>query len=140
MANTANLTIGAASVTWKGNDLGHTMGGVTFTYDIETEDLKADQFTGVVDRALTSENLEVTMQLAETKSVDVLRFAFAGSEYETSGANKSLKFGRESGFLIHGDRGGTLTLHPLNRAAGDYTEDVTLYNAAPVDSVELNYE
>lgn len=140
MANTANLTIGGVTGTFGGTDLGHLMGGATFTYDIDTEDIKADKFAGVVDRALTSENLEIVLQMAETKAAAVMRYAFAGGEYDTSGANKQIKFGRNTGYLIHAGRGAQLVLHPIANAANDESEDVVIYNAAPVDSVELNYE
>lgn len=140
MANTANLTIGGVSAAFGGTDLGHLMGGATFTYDVDTEEIKADKFAGVVDYALTAENLEITINMAETKAAAVLRYAFAGGEYDSSGSNKQIKFGRNTGYLIGAGRGAQLVLHPYANAANDESEDIVIYNAVPVDSVELNYE
>ena len=137
MATASNVRIGACAITYKGTDLGHTLGGVTFTYEPDYEDLKVDKWAGPIDKALTAENLSVTIRLAEPQ-VARLRHAIAAGTYDSSGATPSLELGKSTGFL-GSTVAGHLRLHPQNLSDSDQSEDIHIFKAVAVDEVELEF-
>ena len=137
MADASNVRIGACTVTFRGTDLGHTLGGVTFNYEPDYEDLRVDKWAGPIDKALTSENLTITVRLAEPQ-VQRLRYAIAAATYDSSGANSSLELGKSTGFL-GSSVAGHLRLHPQRLTNTDQSEDINIFKAVPVDEVELEY-
>lgn len=138
MANAGNVRIGESTLTFNGADLGHTMGGVKFTYTPDTEDLKVDKYAGPIDIALTKEDLVITAQLAEPV-VDILKQVYFGGAYATGAGKKQIQLGTTTGKLASTLAAGLL-IHPRAKATSDESEDVLIFKAAPVDEVELNYE
>lgn len=136
--NAQNVRIGDATLTFDGVLLGHTLGGVKFTYTPEEEDLRVDKYAGSIDSALTSENLVITVTMAEPV-VDMLRYAFVGGTYATGSGKKQIQLGTTTGVLAT-SRAKGLLLHPRTLSASDTSEDVYIFKAAVVDEVELNYE
>lgn len=137
MANTANVRIGEATLTWNGVDLGHTMGGGKVNYKPKNEDLMVDKYAGPIDAALVSEELTVEFSLAEPV-VDTLRYAYFGSAYATGAGKKQLQLGTTTGVLASSKAAGLL-IHPRSKGT-DESEDIYLFKAAAIDEVELNYE
>lgn len=139
MANINNVRLGVCSINWKTQDLGHTLGGVTFTYERSFSQLKVDKYgDNEVDAALTGTSLKISVKVAEPVAALIQRFVPEGTNL--SGAN-----GQQVGFASgEGDTmrayAGLLTLHPLNKAASDTSEDISVYLAYPSGNNKLNYE
>lgn len=139
MANIANVRIGDCDVFFGGVHLGHTKGGVEFTFEREFEDLTVDKYGNMpVDMALTGQNLTIKAFLAEITN-DVMNVAIPEGNYALGSVDDKLGMGRDSGYLLRQDAQ-TLRLHPRNKAANDYSEDVNIWKAASVENVELAYK
>lgn len=136
MADATNVRIGACQVWYKGVDIGHTQGGVTFSYSPDYTELKVDKWASAVDMALSGEEVTVTIRLAEPQAAR-LRYAIAAGNYEPTGS-PTHEFGRSTGFL-GSSFAGTLRLHPLALANSNQAEDIHIYKAVAVDDVELEY-
>lgn len=139
MPNIQNVRIGPCSITWKTQDLGHTQGGVKLTYERKMTDLTVDKYgDSPVDKALTGVNLKAVFKMAEPVVALLQRVNPEG--LNTSGVNgQQLGLGADAGYSARGDAG-LLVLHPLNKTAGDLSEDINIYLAVPTQNTELNYE
>lgn len=139
MSNINNLRMSAATITFGGVSLGHTQGGVTFSYEPSTEDLLADQYGETpIDKVLTGETLTIQANLAEAV-VGVLNSAMPAGAHALGGAGERLGMGTDAGYSLRADSK-QLVLHPVDKAIGDTSEDVVIYKAVVADTVELNYE
>lgn len=139
MANIQNVRIGDCDVFFDGVHLGHTKGGVEFTFEREFEDLTVDKYLNMpVDMALTGQNLLVKAYLAEITN-DVLNVAIPEGGYALGSADDKLGLGTDSGYLLAADAK-ALRLHPRNKAATDYSEDIYLHKAISVENVELAFK
>jgi hypothetical protein len=130
MANAQNIKIGHANVIWKGVDLGHTMGGITVSYEPEYTDIKANDFSGVIDKVLTAEKWTITVPLAESTLANITKAIGTASATSATLSKVGSKTGKRLNAVA-----GELFLNPT-----DGSEDVVFYKAVPVESVELNYE
>lgn len=138
MSNIANGRMSAAAITFNGQSLGHTTGGVTFHYEPQTDPIKFDQFGDTpVDMILHGETLQIVVNLAEPV-VDILQAAIAAG-VQVGSTGKRLHLGKDAGFSYR-SVAAQLVLHPMDKGAGDQSEDVTIYKAVAADPVELNYE
>lgn len=139
MANIANVRIGDCDVFLDSVHLGHTKGGVEFTFEREFEDLTVDKYGSMpLDMALTGQNLLIKAFLAEITN-DVLNVAIPEGNYALGSSDDKLGLGRDSGYLLRADAK-PLRLHPRNRAATDYSEDVYIWQAVSVENVEMGYK
>lgn len=139
MANIANVRIGDCDVFYGGVALGHTKGGVEFTFEREFEDLTVDKYGNMpIDMALTGQNLTIKAFLAEITN-DVMNVAVPEGKYVLGSADDKLGLGADSGYLLRQDAK-TLRLHPRNRAANDLSEDVNIWLAVSVENIELAYK
>lgn len=143
MPSLSNVKIGVCSVTLGGVDLGHTKDGVSFKIDRKFKDLTVDQYGDTpVDFALTGQEVTVEVPLAEV-TLDNLNVAVPEGAHAQAGSGVTLKerlgIGTDSGYLLSADAK-QLILHPTSKAAGDDTEDITLYKVVPVDAIALDYK
>ena len=139
MSNINNLRMGVCTVTYGGVSVGHTKGGVTFKYEPKFEDLMADQYGETpIDKVLTGENVTVEANLAEPQ-VTTLNIAMPAAANTHGSSSERLAFGTDTGYSSRSDAK-ALVLHPVDRAATDYSEDITLYKAVASDAVEIKYE
>lgn len=139
MSNIQNGRMSAAAITFNGQSLGHTTGGVTFHYEPQTDPIKFDQFGDTpVDMILHGESFQIVVNLAEPV-VDILQAAIPGGTQITNSGNKRLNIGKDAGFSLR-TVAAQLVLHPLDKTLNDLTEDVVLYKCVVADTVELNYE
>lgn len=139
MANIANVRIGDCDVFLNEVHLGHTKGGVEFTFEREFEDLTVDKFGSMpLDMALTGQNLLIKAYLAEITN-DVLNVAIPEGAYALGSEDDKLGLGTDAGYLLKQDAK-PLRLHPRNKAADDYSEDVYIWLAASVENVEMGYK
>lgn len=139
MANIANVRIGDCDVFLDEVHLGHTKGGVEFTFEREFEDLTVDKYGNMpLDMALTGQNLLIKAFLAEITN-DVLNVAIPEGAYALGSEDDKLGLGRDSGYLLRNDAK-PLRLHPRSRAADDHSEDVYIWQAVSVENVEMGYK
>lgn len=139
MANIQNVRIGDCDVFLNEIHLGHTKGGVEFTFEREFEDLTVDKFGNMpLDMALTGNNLLIKAFLAEITN-DVLNAAIPEGKYATGASDDNLGLGTDSGYLLRDDAQ-PLRLHPRNRAADDFSEDIYIWLAVSVENVEMAFK
>lgn len=145
MATTANVKIGDVEVYLDFGDgngeqyLGHTKGGVEFTYEREFEDLTVDKYgSAPVDKSLTGTKLMAKAMLAEPTNTN-LSHAVKEGLYAENANDSKIGFGTESGYLAS-DNEATMRLHPRKNAADSRDEDVYLWRVHGVESIALNYK
>lgn len=139
MANIANVRIGDCDVFIDEVHLGHTKGGVEFSFEREFEDLTVDKYGNMpLDMALTGQNLLIKAFLAEVTN-DNLNVAIPEGNYALGTSDDKLGLGRDAGYLLRQDAK-PLRLHPRSRAESDLSEDVYIWLAASVETVELGYK
>jgi len=139
MANIANVRIGDCDVFLNEIHLGHTKGGVEFTFEREFEDLTVDKYGNMpVDMALTGQNLLIKAFLAEVTN-DNYNVAIPEGAYALGSSDDKLGLGRDAGYLLRQDAK-PLRLHPRNRAANDLSEDIYIWLAASVENVEMGFK
>lgn len=139
MANIANVRIGDCDVFLNEVHLGHTKGGVEFTFEREFEDLTVDKYGNMpLDMALTGQNLLVKAFLAEITN-DVMNVVVPEGAYALGSEDDKLGLGRDAGYLLRQDAK-PLRLHPRSKAADDNSEDVYIWLAVSVENVEMGYK
>lgn len=135
-----NVRLGACSIVYNSVNLGHTKGGVAFKFERAMEDLTVDKYgTMPIDKVMSGANLTIEVNLAEPQ-VDQLRYAIPEGDFQSGAQGKRLGLGTDSGFSMRSNVAAQLTLHPLDRAASDSSEDVVIYKAVSTEPVELNYK
>lgn len=136
MADATKIQLGPCSVTYKGVDLGHTIGGVTVTYTPEYYETKVDKFgSSVVEKFLTGERLMAECNLAEFTLAN-LEVAIAKG---TQVADDSVSIGSVAGKRAS-ETAGLLVLHPLALAASDRNSDVAIYKAVVTGELKLEHK
>lgn len=119
--------------------LGQTKGGVEFTFEREFEDLTVDKWgSSPLDMALTGNNLLIKVFLAEVNT-ERLSYAMPEGRYAESGDDSKLGLGSTSGYLASTDEG-ILRLHPRRNAANDRDQDIYIWKAVSIESVEQAFK
>ncbi len=138
MASIQNVTIGPATLTYKGIVLGHTLGGAKLSYDRKFKELNVDQYgQSMVDMALISNDLRIEVTLAEPV-VAQIQYAVPEATYTTGVGGAKLALGSDAGVTLR-QYAGELVLHPQAKATNDRTQDVTIYLAVAIDKLEMDY-
>lgn len=139
MANVQNVRIGDSDVFLDDVHLGHTKGGVEFTFEREFEDLTVDQHgSSPLDMALTGQNLLIKAFLAEITN-GILNSVIPEGEHAVGGAAEKVGLGTDSGYLLRQDAK-PLRLHPRNKAADDNSEDIYIWLAVSMENVEMAFK
>lgn len=139
MANIQNVRIGDCDVFLNEIHLGHTKGGVDFKFERSFEDLTVDKYGETpIDMALTGQNLVVEANLAEVTN-DVFNVAVPEGVYAVGSLDDKLGLGTDSGYLLRQDAK-PLRLHPRNKAATDYSEDIYVWLAVSSEPLELGFK
>jgi len=137
MPDATNIKIGACSVTFNSVNLGHTKGGVEFTYSPEYADITADQYgTTPVDKALTGETVTVKVPLTETQVANLAVAVPMGTVVGASDGRVTV--GKDAGARLSASAH-ALVLHPLVNSGTDYSDDIVLYKAAVHGEVVLPF-
>ena len=132
-----NVKIGDVQIFADGTDIGHTLGGATFTFEKEFAELKVDQYSSPVDYALSAEKLMIKVTLAEPTTLNLSR-AIPQGDYDSGGVDDKLTLGTDTGYLLSQDAV-ELRLHPRAKGATDYSEDIYIWRAIVKENVELSY-
>lgn len=83
MGTKANVLVGVAAVTIDSVPVGYTVDGVTMTIRTELADIKVEELVGTINRTMTDQEVEVTMNLAEGTLAN-LAAAIPGSTLQSS--------------------------------------------------------
>ena len=134
MADATKIQLGVCSVTYKGVDLGHTIGGVTVTYTPEYHETKVDKYgSSVVEKFLVGERIVAKGSLAEwtlaNLQVAISQGTLQGDDSVSIGSVAGKKASLTAGLLV---------LHPL--AAGAVTVrdfDVCIYKAVVTNELAI---
>jgi len=137
MASITNVRVSAATIRFKGNDLGHIQGGVTIIYSPEYHDVQVDKYgSSIAEKVLTGENLKVECNLVESTVANYL----IGIPASTSaGAGDRATIGRQAGRRMSTDAG-ELVVHPEENGATDYSDDVVIHKAVASADMESAFE
>ena len=133
MADIDNVKLGPCSVKFDDDDLGHSIGGCTVSYEPEYHDIKVDKYGNTVaEKILIGEALKVTVPLAEST---LANFEIAVPASSDVGSGRAT-IGKEAGerMLQYAKE---LVLHPSQNAANDLSEDVVLHKALVAEAVEF---
>lgn len=134
MSNALNVKLGVCSVTYKGVDLGHTIGGVSVVYTPEFYDSKVDAFGSTpVEQFLVGENISVECQLAEFTLAN-LQVAINQS---TLVGDDSISVGSKAGKRAS-ENAGLLVLHPINSSGLE--DDVSVYKAVVTGELQIEHK
>lgn len=137
MADATKIQLGVCSVTYKGTDLGHTIGGVTVAYKPSFHKTKVDKYgESVVEQFLIGEELTAKLSLAEFTIANLLAAINQGNAQ----ADDAVSVGSYAGKRASANAG-LLVLHPLNSPASDTRQfDVSIYKAIPTGDLEIEHK
>lgn len=137
--NITNVRMGVCSIVFNGVDCGHTLGGTKVTITRKLTPLKVDKYgDSPVDEVVTDVQMVVDAKVAEPV-VSLIKTAMPEGDYEQGASGNRLGVPAGEGAALR-QYSATLTLHPLNKAATDTSEDVQVYNAVASSSPVLNYD
>lgn len=141
MGDTANVKVGVCSVSFAGNDLGYTKGGIEFSVTTEKYSVTVDQFGNTpISEIITSRVVNVTTPLAET-SLENLVVVMPGATLVTDGTDPQKKrvdvTDAVSTDLL--PLAQELILHPQALPANDVSEDVIVPHAATAGQMNFSY-
>lgn len=136
MADATKIQLGPCSVTYKGSDLGHTIGGVTVTYTPDFYESKVDKFgSSVVEKFLVGERLMAETQLAEFTLANLQ----AAINQSTLQGDDSVSVGSTAGKKASANAG-LLVLHPLAAGSGVRDYDVSIYKAVVTSELKIEHK
>jgi len=137
MADATKIQLGVCSVTYKGVDLGHTIGGVTVVYSPEYHETSVDQYgKSKVEKFLVGESLSAKVSLAEFTIANLQRAinqgTLVGDDAVSMGSNAGKRASLNAGLLL---------LHPLNAASNDTRAyDVAIYKAVVTNELSIEFK
>lgn len=135
MADATKIQLGPCSVTYKGVDLGHTIGGVAVIYTPTYKETSVDAYgASVVEKFLTGERLSAETQLAEFTLANLQQAigqsTLQGDDAVSMGSNAGKKASEKAGLLV---------LHPLALPSSDRNSDVSIYKAVITNELRLDH-
>lgn len=134
-----NLELTPMRVTYKGVDLGATLGNCSLSIEIAKAELKADQYgETVLDRRVSGHKFTISTELAEVRLKDNWKIVFPHMDLVTSGGNKAGYFASKIG-LADSASAGILILHPLALPDSDKSGDYKIYLAVSDEKSEVVY-
>lgn len=115
-----------------------TIGGVDFHAVPIYKEIKVDQFgQGVYDKRIVGWDVKTVIRMAESTYDNIKAMSAGLVEVEESPTKKKLHDAQLGTSMRAG--GKKLTIHPLENALGDVSDDVTLYLSAPDTPLDLKY-
>ncbi|EHK6545754.1 hypothetical protein PXQ65_004201 [Vibrio parahaemolyticus] len=142
MGDTKNIKLGTCKITFAGEDLGLTLGGVELSVETTTHETKVDQFgETTVNEIITGRNVTVTAPLAETTLENLVK-VMPGATLITDSTDSSkkrveVKTGVGESLL---DVAQELILHPIALPDSDVSEDVVIPKAATAGAMNFAYQ
>ena len=135
MSDITNVELGVCELTYNGVSLGHTKGGVVFSYEPSYHDTSVDKFgETIVEKYLLGEKITVKAPLAEFTLPNLKVAMPQGSA--AGAADARLTLGASAGQLASADAK-QLVLHP--RSEGTRRHDIVIHKAYVSSTIELNH-
>lgn len=136
MADATKIQLGVCSVTYKGVDLGHTIGGVTVTYAPEYYESKVDKYgSSVVEKFLVGERMSAKASLAEFTLANlqqaIAQSTLQGDDSVSVGSNAGKKASEKAGLLV---------LHPIAAGASVRDYDCAIYKAVVTNELTIEHK
>lgn len=140
MPNARNAKIaGPQQLTYKGQDMGHTLEGVALTNERDFKDVIVDQYGETpVDKVLTGNRLMLKFKMAES-DWEKWNIAIPETSSQKVGANGRVDFGSDAGASLW-DEAGLLVMHPMKLPSSNKEFDVNIYKAVSAEGVEVPYK
>lgn len=137
MADATKIQLGVCTVTYKGVDLGHTIGGATVTYTPDFHETKVDKYGSTnVEKFLVGEKLMAKFNLAEYTLANLLVAISQGTQV----ADDSVSIGAQAGKKAS-TTAGLLVLHPINAPTNDTRGyDVAIYKGVVTNEVAIEHK
>lgn len=126
--NPSKFDLTPQRITYKGIDLGGSLGNVAINVETTMADLKADQFgDGIIDSRVSGLKMTITTELTQILDHDTWKVVFPF--YKRVGTNPySFYFDSQVGKAAS-DVSGELILHPLSKADADKSADYKFWKA-----------
>lgn len=137
MADSTKIQLGTCTVTYKGVDLGHTIGGVTVTYSPQYHETKVDKYgESVVEKFLVGERMSTKLNLAEYTIANlqnaINQSTLQGDDAVSVGSTAGKRASANAGLLV---------LHPINSPANDTRQfDVGIYKAVVTNELAIEHK
>lgn len=137
--NPANIPLTPMRVTFAGVDLGGTTGDVTFSKKISMADVMVDQYGKTpIDKVVSGYAYSIKFTLAEVKNKSNWKVVFPSDVLVTDGPSTAIVSNLNIGDHLYA-KAQLLTLHPLENADGDLSNDYTFEKAASIQASEVKY-
>lgn len=128
--NPSNLELTPCRVTYKGVDIGATLGNVSVKIADKLSDLYADQLGKTpIDKRVSSQTYTVEFEIAEVQDKDNWKILFPPHQLVEQNGNTGFYFDAQIGYSMRSGAG-PLILHPLSKPNTDLSEDFLFYLAA----------
>lgn len=137
MADATKIQLGVCDVTYKGVNLGHTIGGVTVIYTPDFHETAVDAYgSSVVEKFLVGERLKAKVNLAEFTIANLQNAINQGTLQGDDAVSVGSKAGKRASL-----NAGLLLLHPINSPANDTRQfDVSLYKAVVTNELAIEHK
>lgn len=129
-----NVLVKPMNVTWSASSLGLTEGDVEITFVEDIVDVTGHQEgTNILSGIRTGKRAEVSITMKETNRALVKYMLEQSGQSITASGGASAVVGWGSGrdFTQTLSQAATLKFHPVTKASGDYSEDITFWKAYP---------
>lgn len=140
-SDTKNVKLGVCTITYAGVDLGYTQGGVQVSVKTDTHKVNIDQFgKTTVNELIMSRDVSVKVPLAETtleNLVEIMPGATLVTDATTQAKSVDVNVGIGVDLLSIAKE---LRLHPVSKAANDYSEDFVIPLAATSGALDFSYD
>jgi hypothetical protein len=130
----SNVLVQPMSVTWSASSLGLTEGDIEITWIEDIADVTGHQEgTNILSGIRTGKRAEVSITLKETNRALVKYMMEQSGQSVTASGGASAVVGWGSGrdFTQVLSQAAVLKFHPVVKASGDYSEDITFWKAYP---------
>lgn len=142
--STSNITptyfeLSPCRVTYKGVDLGGTLGNVVVKITDTLSDIYADQMgKTVIDKRVSAHKFTTEFSIAEVQNKDNWKILFPPHKLVSQSGQKGMYFDSEIGYSMI-SQAGVLNFHPLSKPNTDLSEDFTIYLAAGEVSSDFTF-
>ncbi|NYZ17212.1 hypothetical protein HL658_32100 [Azospirillum sp. RWY-5-1] len=137
-----NVKLGACRISYNGQDLGFTKGGVEVEVTTQTKTVVVDQDgTSAVNEFITGRGIKVKAPLAETTIDNLAHIMPAAALTAGAGENPPRRLNVRAGTgtsLV--DEAHQLVLHPAALPGSDTSEDLVIPHAATTGAVTFAYK
>lgn len=131
---------GPCTVVYNGVNLGHTLEGVDFEAVREFADVLVDRHGSTpIDKVLTGTKCTIKFKLAQPNFAQLDAAMPETSSYDGAGTADRIDIGGDVGYNLR-QNASPLVIHPMKRAATDFSGDITIYKAVNISKVTMPYK